>query len=882
MGKSSVENHQTRLPWTPEEDAILIQMVEKIGEKRWPLIAAKLPGRTGKGCSHRWRTYLRPDVKHPHLEPFTEWEAAVIVQGQKEHANNWLYIAKLLLPGRSNTAVKNYWHCRLKAGVGLKSNSFLQKVLSLDQLLNDVPQAMRTYPIAQPPFPSVAPSKVMAQRIDPKTGLPLPSGPLANNKGAGTFHISVAQVGKPMTGPPPGLVGTDLKAAASQYVQQHLASLGASCGSPPPAPPGAAPRRTGGAAPRGVGRLSSGDSPLMLPPGVGGAAPGGGAGGGGGSALSLGASHEQPHCGLDGGMGLGVGLGLAGMGLPDFGLCGHGGAGLPGVPPMFGLPAFGLCGPSGMGVKLDPGSPQPCSSGAPDDTAAHHGRPRGGWGGRGGGDDGCGGGDMSEDLEEMFQGMHDDDDDGDADGGDGGDDAAGGGSGGGAGLLDGSTAAAAAALARSAGGGGDGGARRSFSSASAGSAAPPLGGGFCGGGGAGTPGSPAGSPASPAGSSGHHLPPPFLGGGGGHHAAHLAHGLGGAQHHGGHHQPSPLSRARAVSPFAACQGGGMDGLEGGRTGSCPSFGAAGLEPCGMQQHPGSPHHGHHHHGGAPPPAHAGSRLRHLLPHRPASASPSLGARTESWEREVAAIGNAAAAAAAAAEQQAAAADAAQRQQEQEAAAAQWQRQERGYPQHAQLPHAVAHRALGDRGRVGSAPSALEHAGGPAGSPGAGGGDCAPIHLHHLHIRLAGVAASAAQAAEEAANGGTPVAAGSPGAGALGMLALSTPHGTPHNTPQHAQHVPQHTQQYAHHAAQHFAQQQQQQQQQHLPSSGGAFFGRAPSGGTGAGGGNAGMFNRQVSLGVQESLPFEWEPFGGAPSMARQSNDDGGAFEALLQ
>lgn len=39
---------------------------------------------------HRWRTYLRPDVKHPHLEPFTEWEAAVIVQSQKEMGNNWL------------------------------------------------------------------------------------------------------------------------------------------------------------------------------------------------------------------------------------------------------------------------------------------------------------------------------------------------------------------------------------------------------------------------------------------------------------------------------------------------------------------------------------------------------------------------------------------------------------------------------------------------------------------------------------------------------------------------------------------------------------------------------------------------------------------------
>eukprot|EP00878_Enallax_costatus_P043337 GHUV01051269.1.p2 GENE.GHUV01051269.1~~GHUV01051269.1.p2 ORF type:complete len:102 (+),score=17.19 GHUV01051269.1:124-429(+) len=38
----------------------------------------------------RWRTYLRPDVKHPHLEPFTEWEAAVIVQAQREMGNNWL------------------------------------------------------------------------------------------------------------------------------------------------------------------------------------------------------------------------------------------------------------------------------------------------------------------------------------------------------------------------------------------------------------------------------------------------------------------------------------------------------------------------------------------------------------------------------------------------------------------------------------------------------------------------------------------------------------------------------------------------------------------------------------------------------------------------
>jgi hypothetical protein len=34
-------------------------------------------------------------VKHPHLEPFTEWEAAVIVQAQREMGNNWLGEAML-------------------------------------------------------------------------------------------------------------------------------------------------------------------------------------------------------------------------------------------------------------------------------------------------------------------------------------------------------------------------------------------------------------------------------------------------------------------------------------------------------------------------------------------------------------------------------------------------------------------------------------------------------------------------------------------------------------------------------------------------------------------------------------------------------------------
>jgi hypothetical protein len=36
-----------------QEDTILIDLVQKYGEKRWNMVANGLPGRTGKGCSHR-------------------------------------------------------------------------------------------------------------------------------------------------------------------------------------------------------------------------------------------------------------------------------------------------------------------------------------------------------------------------------------------------------------------------------------------------------------------------------------------------------------------------------------------------------------------------------------------------------------------------------------------------------------------------------------------------------------------------------------------------------------------------------------------------------------------------------------------------------------
>ncbi|GBF95474.1 hypothetical protein Rsub_07824 [Raphidocelis subcapitata] len=292
MHSSVAPGAQSRSAWSEQEDDLLRAAVKKYGDRAWATVANEVPGRSSKSCSDRWRNFLSPDIEHPRKSPFSEWEVAVVVQAQHRYGNNWKAIS-MLLPGRTNRAVKNLFVGNLKWGARLPEiqNRYLEHRTPLEDLLEISPE----YPGGPP---KERPGLLLNALQRPHGGAGSPGSLVAaSTSSAGSAWASDATEQHLAGGG--GLLGSGVHGHGHGLPQYHP---GGAFGLRRPREEGASP--TGDMHSPGGGlhkRLrGAGDSPTGVFVGLPRTSESGAAGAGGfaGAPLTPGTAHSAMGCGL--------------------------------------------------------------------------------------------------------------------------------------------------------------------------------------------------------------------------------------------------------------------------------------------------------------------------------------------------------------------------------------------------------------------------------------------------------------------------------------------------------------------------------------------------------------------------------------------------------
>ncbi|KAF2311173.1 hypothetical protein GH714_019805 [Hevea brasiliensis] len=96
--------------WKKEEDALILDLVVKQGNKKWSEIAKHLPGRIGKQCRERWYNHLNPEIKRT---AWTKEEELTLIKAHKIYGNKWAELAKFLHGRKSDNNANTNWSNKL-------------------------------------------------------------------------------------------------------------------------------------------------------------------------------------------------------------------------------------------------------------------------------------------------------------------------------------------------------------------------------------------------------------------------------------------------------------------------------------------------------------------------------------------------------------------------------------------------------------------------------------------------------------------------------------------------------------------------------------------------------------------------------------------------
>lgn len=124
---TSLNPNLRRGKWTAEEDAILRELYIRFGPL-WQKVALQIEGRTEHQCSKRYLEILDPSLRN-RLLPWTEEEDLMLIRLVAKHGTKWKTIAEGLL-GRPSLTCRNRWRNLVTAVVRGRASPTIVEVMS--------------------------------------------------------------------------------------------------------------------------------------------------------------------------------------------------------------------------------------------------------------------------------------------------------------------------------------------------------------------------------------------------------------------------------------------------------------------------------------------------------------------------------------------------------------------------------------------------------------------------------------------------------------------------------------------------------------------------------------------------------------------------------